>query len=93
MKKDPENDYRERLMLFYPWKNESVDLIDGSKSYEDSYRKKQKQIEVVYKQYEPYNDVLEEALENAEVHERGDENINDYEEINTVSNIDKYAFL
>ena len=45
-------------MLFYPWKNESVDLIAGSNSYEDSYKKKQKQIEVVYKEYEPYSDVL-----------------------------------
>ena len=39
---DPENYYRERLMLLYPWKNESVDLIAGSKSYKDSYKKKQK---------------------------------------------------
>ena len=69
IKKDPENYYRERLMLFYPWKDESVDLIAGHNSYEDSYKKKQKQIEVVRKEYEPYNDVLEEAIENAEVHE------------------------
>ena len=73
MKKDPENYYRKRLMLFYPWKDESVDLIAGSNSYEDSYKKKQKQIEVVCKEHEPYNDVLEEAIENAEVHEREDE--------------------
>ena len=56
IKKDPEHYYRERFMLFYPWKNESVDLIAGSKSYEDSYKKKQKQIEVVCKEYEPYSD-------------------------------------
>ena len=64
-------------MLFYRRKNESVDLLAGSKSYEDSYKKKQKQIEVVHKEYEPYSDVLEEAIEIAEVHERKDENIND----------------
>ena len=93
MKKDPEDYYRERLMLFYPWKDESVGLIAGRKSYEDSYKKKQKQIEVVHKEYEPYNDVLEEAIENAEVHEREDENINDDEQMNTVSNMDKYAFF
>ena len=29
-------------MVFYPWKNELVDLIAGSKSYEDSYKKKTK---------------------------------------------------
>ena len=80
IKKDPENYYREKLMLFYAWKNESVDLIAGSKSYEDSCKKKLKQIEVVCKEYEPYSDVLEEAIENAEVHEREDENINDDEQ-------------
>ena len=37
--------------------------------------KKQKQIEVVCKEYEPYSDVIEEIIENAEVHERQDENI------------------
>ena len=36
IKRDPENYYREKFMLFYPWKNESVDIIAGSKSYEDS---------------------------------------------------------
>ena len=92
IKKDPENYYRERLMQFYPWKNESIDLIAGSNSYEDSYKKKQKQIEVVCKEYEPYND-LEEAIQNAEVHEREDENISDDEQVNTVSNMDKYAFF
>ena len=80
-------------MLFYPWKNESVDLIAGSNSYEDSYKKKQKQIEVGHKEYEPYSDVLEEAIENAEVHEREDENISDDEQVNLVSNMDKYAFF
>ena len=63
VKKDPENYYRERLVLFYPWKDESVDLIAGSNSYEDSYKKKQKPIEVVHKEYEPSSDVLEEAIE------------------------------
>ena len=57
-------------MLFYPWKNESVDFIAGRKSYKDSYKKKQKQVEVVCKEYEPYNDIPEEAIENAEVHGR-----------------------
>ena len=62
IKKDPENCYKERLMLFYPWKNKPVDLIAGGKSYEDSYKKKQKQIEILHKEYEPYSDVLEEAV-------------------------------
>ena len=80
-------------MLFYAWKNESVDLIAGRKSYEDSYKKKQKQIEVVHKEYGPYNVGLEEAIENTEVHERGHGNINDDEQINTVSSLEKYAFF
>ena len=36
---------------------------------------------------------LEEAIENAEVREREDENISDDEQVNTVSNMDKYALL
>ena len=80
-------------MIFYPWKNESVGLIAGSNSYEDNYKKKQKQIEVVCKEYEPYNDVLEEAIENAEVHERGEEDVNDDEQINAVCNMEKLHFL
>ena len=52
-------------MLFFPWKNESVDTIAGSESYEDSYKKKQKQFDLVCKEYDPSNDVFEEAVENA----------------------------
>ena len=46
-------------------------------------KKKQKQIEVLCKEYEPCSDILEEAIENSEVHERVDEIINDDEQINT----------
>ena len=73
--------------------NESVDFVAGSNSYEDSYKKKKKQIEVVHKEYEPYSDILEEAIENVEVHEREDENISDDEQVNTVSSMDKYAIF
>ena len=34
-----------------------------------------------------------EAIENAEVYEREDENISDDEQVNTVGNMDKYAFF
>ena len=67
-------------------------ITAGSKSYEE-LQEKAKLIEVVHKEYEPYNNVLEEAIENVEVHEREDENINDDEEINTVNNMDKYTFF
>ena len=34
-KKDPENHYCERLMLFFPWRNEDTDLKDNCDSYKE----------------------------------------------------------
>ena len=42
--KDPENYFRERLMLFYPWKNEDIDLKGIYTTFEDSYKAHKKQI-------------------------------------------------
>jgi ATP-dependent DNA helicase PIF1 len=36
---DPENHFREKLLLFYPWRHEHVDLIDGCRSYAEKYQK------------------------------------------------------
>ena len=35
IKRDPENHYRERLMLFLPWRNEENDLRGGFKTYKN----------------------------------------------------------
>ena len=34
---DPKNWYRAKLMLYYPWYNESTDLLGGFESYEEHY--------------------------------------------------------
>jgi len=36
--KDPENYYREQLMLYYPWRNERKDLLGSSLSYQERYK-------------------------------------------------------
>lgn len=37
---DPENFYREQLMLFYPWRNETKDLQGNYGTYEEHYKRK-----------------------------------------------------
>ena len=36
-KKDPENHYREQLMLFMPWRNEQKDLLGPFETYTAHY--------------------------------------------------------
>ena len=36
-KKDPENHYHERLMLFFPWRNEETDVKGSFDSYQEKY--------------------------------------------------------
>lgn len=33
--KDPENHYREQLMLYAPWRKESTDLIKDCQTYQE----------------------------------------------------------
>lgn len=49
---DPENFYREQLMLFYPWKKELEDLLGESESYEAQYNKRISIINANKKKYE-----------------------------------------
>lgn len=35
---DPENYFREQLMLFYPWRKEEIDLREMDGSYETCYK-------------------------------------------------------
>ena len=64
-KKDPENHYYERLMLFLPWRNEETDLKANCDSYKDRYMMHKDDIEKICVHYEKFNEDLEEALENA----------------------------
>ena len=41
-KKDPENYFREQLMLFVPWRNEQKDLLGSFDTYEAHYNSVQK---------------------------------------------------
>ena len=41
---DPKNWYRAKLMLYYPWYNESTDLLGGFESYEEHYNNMHSQI-------------------------------------------------
>ena len=57
---DSENFYRERLMLFHPWRNEQTDLLGGYESYEEHYSHLKKIIDTCIKvnQYEQLNIML-----------------------------------
>ena len=66
VKRDPENHYRERLMLFFPWRNEEQDLYGGYKTYKEHYIAKESQIALIRKKYEKYNDALDLAIEEVE---------------------------
>ena len=65
-KSDPENHFREKLMLFLPWKNEHTDLLGGCDSYEAHYKKISHVIENRVSRYEHHTDELEEAMLAAE---------------------------
>ncbi|VDI06331.1 Hypothetical predicted protein [Mytilus galloprovincialis] len=65
-KTDPENFYRERLMLFYPWRNELMDLKNGFETYQQMYQTVRRIIENKAKQYENNAEELDRALESAE---------------------------
>ena len=63
--KDPENHYHERLMLFFPWRNEKTDVKGNCDSYKEKYMMHKDDIEKIHIHYEKFNEDLEEALENA----------------------------
>ena len=73
-KADPENYYREKLLLFTPWRNEETDLLDLSGSYEKQYMQKKNIIDFKCNQYEHHADELDLAREKAqEEHDAYDE--------------------
>ncbi|CAC5376968.1 unnamed protein product [Mytilus coruscus] len=65
-KTDSENFYRERLMLFYPWRNELSDLQCGHETFEKMYLTVAKLLEIKAKQYEGKVIDLEKAIEESE---------------------------
>ena len=58
-KNDSENYYRERLMLFIPWRNEEKDLISGFATFEAHYKALKTSIEPKSNEYEHHAEELE----------------------------------
>ena len=58
-KNDSENYYRERLMLFIPWRNEEKDLISGFETFEAHYKALKTSIESKSNEYEHHAEELE----------------------------------
>ncbi|XP_061190194.1 uncharacterized protein LOC133198057 [Saccostrea echinata] len=65
-KTNSEQYYRERILLFLPWRNENTDLLGGFQTYEQHYRQQACIIQVKQKQYEHFVDELEQARLQAE---------------------------
>ncbi|XP_061186975.1 uncharacterized protein LOC133195120 [Saccostrea echinata] len=65
-KTNSEQYYRERILLFLPWRNENADLLGSHQTYEQHYRQKACIIQVKQKQYEHFVDELEQARLQAE---------------------------
>ena len=68
-------------MLFLPWRNDET-LYGSFKTYEEHFKAKKRLIAPVRKNYEQYNDVLVEAIEEVEQEESGGLNDSKGEDIN-----------
>ena len=76
-KKDPENHYRELLMLYMPWRNEE-NIIADSTTYEDQYNLHKDQVDDKKSEFENLAeqvDMAEQRLQNSEVDEEMFDNI------------------
>ena len=56
IKTDPDNFYREKLMLYIPWRNEDIDLIAGFPSMKESFLAREQEIVSNSREYEPSSD-------------------------------------
>ena len=67
--KDPENYYREQLMLFMPWRNEQKDLLGFFGTYRAHYNTMKESLEIKRNQYEHHTEELELARQMMEAEE------------------------
>ena len=58
-KKDPENYFREKLMLFGPWRNEQKDMLGSFATYEAHYNSVQTSLIPKRNEYEHHIEELE----------------------------------
>ena len=61
--KDPENYFREQLMLYTPWRNENKDIIQNNHCYQERYEKQHPIISHNKLKYEYHAEILEKAFE------------------------------
>ena len=61
--KDPENYYREQLMLYTSWRNEQKDLMNGCQTYQQRYNQLEEIAATNKKQYECHTDILDKAID------------------------------
>ena len=61
--KDPENHYREQLMLYAPWQKESTDLIKDCQTYHERFEQVKDEVLYNRRQYEYHSEILDKALE------------------------------
>ena len=69
-KKDPENYFREQLMLFVPWRNEQKDLLGSFDTYEAHYNSLQTSLIPKRNEYEHHIEELELARQMMEDEQR-----------------------
>ena len=69
-KKDPENYFREQLMLFVPWRNEQKDLLGSFDTYETHYNSLQTSLIPKRNEYEHHIEELELARQMMEDEQR-----------------------
>ena len=65
-KTDPENYYREQLMLFHPWRNETVDLLNTHGTYEDHYLSIKSELVAVAAKYDNHCGILDEVQDKSD---------------------------
>ena len=69
--KDPENYYREQIMLYTVWRNETTDLLKDSQTYQEQFEVVKNEIEQNRKQYKNHAEILDQAVQDIESEEPG----------------------
>ena len=67
--KDPENYFREKIMLYTAWRNETKDLLKDSQTYQDRIQVVKDEIEQNRKTYENHTELLDQAVQDIESEE------------------------
>ena len=70
---DSENYYRERLLLYLPWRNEDVDLIGSYETYEQHFLQRKNEIRIMQRKYESHNEEIQTAIQEAQEHDNTDD--------------------